>query len=95
MKPITKTKWLILLLIIAVSPMQLSAQTKADVFDPSKPITWLGVDYSFAKFIGIHNTQESSMVGNEEFKDVYLNAWNYLFITEQKNTMLLKLLTVN
>jgi hypothetical protein len=28
------------------------AQTKKDIFDPKVPVTWLGIDFSGAKFIG-------------------------------------------
>lgn len=84
MKSITKLKWLIALLFIAVNAQTISAQTKADIFDPTKPITWLGVDYSLTKFIGVANSKESGMIGNDEFRDVYTLGWNYLFVTEQK-----------
>ena len=39
MKSITKLKWVVALLLIAVNVQPLLAQTKADVFDKNVPVT--------------------------------------------------------
>lgn len=89
MKSITKLKWLIALLFIAVNSQSLLAQTKADIFDEKIPITFLGVDYSQVKFIGaptkgIVATKNNGEVSNDEFRLVFCVQWNQLFIDEIK-----------
>jgi hypothetical protein len=97
MKPITKLKWLIALLFITVNAQSLLAQTKADIFDKNVPVTWLGVDYSLATFIGtpsnatygfsvwtaVKKTGEET-VNKDEFRDTFTVEWNQLFIDEEK-----------
>lgn len=88
MKPLAKFKWLAALFFISVSAQTLSAQSKkADIFDEKVPITWLGVDYSQTKFIGSATkgvTSNNGTVSNDEFRDVFILQWNYLFIDEMK-----------
>jgi len=97
MKPFTKLKWLIALLFIIVHSRSVSAQTKADIFNPDVPITFLGVDYSQAKFIGtptntsvsfnawtVVSTKNNGVVTKDEFRDSYTVQWNQLFIDEEK-----------
>jgi hypothetical protein len=87
MKLITKLKWLAAALFITVNAQVTLAQTKADIFDEKNPITWLGVDYSFTKFIGSPTkgvVSNNGTVSNDEFKDVFVLQWNYLFIDEAK-----------
>ena len=83
MKPITKLKFLIVALALSTSVQSTFAQSKADIFDPKVPITWLGVDYSQTKFIGLATTKDVA-ISNDEFRDTYVSSWNYLFINEQK-----------
>ena len=97
MKPVTKFKCLIALLLIAAGTQPLLAQTKADVFDKNVTITWLGVDYSLTTFIGtpsyttvafspwtvVKKTGEG-VISKEEFRDSFLTQWNQLFIDEEK-----------
>lgn len=83
MKLITKFKWLLLLPFVILNSKSLSAQSKADIFDPKIPITWLGVDYSQTKFIGSAESKNVT-ISNDEFRDTYVSSWNYLFINEQK-----------
>jgi hypothetical protein len=66
--------------------LKLSAQaTKADIFDTSKPITWLGIDFSQTKIIGTANQWgDKGAITNAELRDTYTVAWNELFINEQK-----------
>jgi hypothetical protein len=45
-----KTNFSVILLFCFVIVSQ--AQTKKDIFDPKVPVTWLGIDFSGAKFIG-------------------------------------------
>jgi hypothetical protein len=54
------------------------AQNDNSVFDPKSKLTWLGLDFSKAKFIG----------GREEYRrfklHALLDAWNQLMIDERK-----------
>src|SRR5438045_8051298 len=86
MKPIAKFKWIITLLFVGVSAQSLFAQaTKADIFDSSKPITWLGIDFSQTKFIGsAAQFENAGKINNAQIKDIYIPAWNELFVNEQK-----------
>lgn len=83
MKTVAKFKWLIVIFLIVTNAGSLLAQSKADVFDSKIPVTWLGVDYSQAKFIG-SATAKDVVISNDEFRDNYVSSWNYLFINEQK-----------
>ena len=69
------------ILFSCLSAQTLSAQSKSNVFDGTTEITWLGLDFSMARFIGIANAEG---IGNEEFKNKYIPAWNELFINEPK-----------
>lgn len=86
MKPITQVKWIIALFFVSICTQSLFAQaTKADIFDQSKQITWLGVDYSQAKFIGAATQWENAgKIDNAQIRDIYVPAWNQIFINEQK-----------
>lgn len=52
-------------------------QTKSDVFDPNTEITWLGLDFSGAKFIG-----DRERLGSESDIRHLLDALNELMIKE-------------
>jgi hypothetical protein len=96
MKTIANLKWLAAILLVAFSVQNLSAQTKANIFDDTTPITWLGLDYSQTKFIGtasntsqgkgwnILATTDNGIVSNEQFRDEFTVQWNQLFIDEMK-----------
>lgn len=87
MKPVTKFKCLVALLLIAAGTQPLFAQTKANVFDEKTPITWLGIDFSQVQFIGSPMkglASNKGMVTNDEFRDVFTVEWNQLFIDEMK-----------
>jgi hypothetical protein len=84
MKIITKFTWLIAL-IICTTTQALFAQTKADVFNPKVPVTWLGIDFSQMRFIGSEAAYKASgELLNSEFVNKYIPAWANLFITEPK-----------
>jgi len=84
MKTITKFSSLIAL-VICTSANVAPAQTKADVFNHKVPVTWLGMDFSQARFIGSEAVYKSSgEVINSEFVNKYIPAWANLFITEPK-----------
>jgi len=63
-----------LILVVQVS----TAQTKSDVFDPSIKVTWLGLDFTDAKFIG-----DRERYGSESDFRRLIEAWNTLIITEK------------
>jgi len=84
MKIITKFS-LLIALIIGSSTQTLTAQTKADIFNPKVPVTWLGMDFSQMRFIGSEAAYKASgELINTEFVNKYIPAWANLFITEPK-----------
>ena len=76
----------VLALVVAAS---VSAQlSKADVFRGDVPITFLGLDFTQAKFIGnAAQYQDAGTVTNNAMREKYIPAWNGLFTDgkEQKN----------
>ncbi|MDB4901330.1 MAG: hypothetical protein JWQ63_611 [Mucilaginibacter sp.] len=85
MKTIIKFKMLMPLLFIALYSQSILAQSKADIFDEKTPVTWLGLDYTQAKFIPAKTESGSTHeVTNSQFTQVYIPAWNYLFMIEGK-----------
>jgi hypothetical protein len=70
----SKTIVFILLVILVVPGF---AQTKSDVFNPSTEITWLGLDFSGAKFIG-----DRERLGSESDIRHLLEAINDLMVKE-------------
>ncbi len=61
------------------------AQTKADIFDPGKEITWLGIDFTQLKFIGdAAQWKDAGEITNGAMRDKYFPGWNELFVKEQK-----------
>ena len=84
MKIITRFSWLIAL-IICTSTQTLIAQTKADVFNPKVPVTWLGIDFSQMRFVGSEAAYKASgELLNSEFVGKFMPAWANLFLTEPK-----------
>ncbi len=82
MKTIKKLSWLVALFIIT-GIQATFAQTKADLFNPKTTVTWLGLDFSQAKFIGNEAAYKATgELINEEFVKKYIPAWANLFITE-------------
>ena len=55
------------------------AQTKADIFNESKPITWLGLDFSQVKISGVPQYE----VNSTDLREKYFIAWNQLFVNEK------------
>jgi hypothetical protein len=85
MKIITNLGLPLVLLCSVLNMQSVLAQSKTDVFDGKTPITWLGLDYTQAKFI-IPNSSEgdqTQVITTETIKS-YIPAWNYLFLTEPK-----------
>ena len=79
------SKRLFLTSLVCLSTQMLLAQSKADISDPKVQITWLGIDFSQAKFFGSETDyKKSGELINCEFAGKYFTAWNNLFITEAK-----------
>ena len=78
MKSVQKPGWLLVFLFICVNIRSASAQTD--------DITWLGLDFSQAKFIGPASQfkDNAGVITTDEIRDRYTVAWNQLFISEQK-----------
>lgn len=60
------------------------AQSKADLFDADKSITWLGLDFTQVRFIG-EATQwsDAGEITNSQMRDKYFPGWNALFVNEK------------
>ena len=80
------------LLIIAGNARVFGQSTKADIFAGTAKVTWLGIDFTQARFIGTANSKFMGMGKKEnngdisatEFRDQYTLGWNRLFVDEQK-----------
>jgi len=85
MQNIKNPKWSVTLFFLFLSLQTLFAQTKSDIFYENVPVTWLGIDFSQAKFVGSEAAYKASgQLVNSEFAEKYASAWNNLFITEPK-----------
>ena len=79
-----RASWLLAITMVLFN-VNVIAQTKADIFNGSTEITWLGIDFTQAKFIGsAFQFKDAGEITNGEFRDKYVPSWNQLFINEQK-----------
>ena len=76
MKKIFSKNLLILLLSVSTTSNLLIAQSRVEAFSSQTPITWLGVDFSEARYLGDPGT-----VSQEQMKTMTINI-NYLLINE-------------
>ena len=80
-----RASWLLAISMVLFNVNVIFAQTKADIFNGSTEITWLGIDFTQAKFIGsAFQFKDAGEITNGEFRDKYVPSWNQLFINEQK-----------
>jgi len=69
------------------------SQTAKDFFNPKTKINWLGVDFSHAKIIGeFSQFAGAGKKGVGEIQNVYVPAWNSLFVNEMEKYDLKKFL---
>ncbi|HEY5748908.1 MAG TPA: hypothetical protein VIU12_22715 [Chryseolinea sp.] len=64
-------------LFFVLAAFSAKAQTKSDVFRPEVPVTWLGLDFSRANFIG-----DREKFGSESDVRHLLDAWNDIILKE-------------
>ncbi len=62
---------------VVLGPHGMMAQEAKDVFNASTPITWLGLDFTGAKFIG-----DRERLGSEDDVRKLIASWNDLMISE-------------
>jgi hypothetical protein len=75
----------LLSLLAVVLAFNCFAQTKADIYNGDKEITFLGLDFTQLKFIGTAaQWKDAGEITNENLRDKYFPAWNNFFIKEQK-----------
>ena len=80
-----RASWLLAISMVLFNVNVIFAQTKPDIFNGSTEITWLGIDFTQAKFIGsAFQFKDAGEITNGEFRDKYVPSWNQLFINEQK-----------
>jgi hypothetical protein len=61
------------------------AQSGEDVVGGSKPITWLGLDFTKTRFIGVANQfRDAGEINGAQVRDKYAPGWNQLFLDEPK-----------
>jgi hypothetical protein len=83
MKIITKLGQLSILTCMVLNAQSILAQSKADIFDGKTPITWLGLDYTQAKYImSTPSEGDKTDATNTGTIKSYISAWNYIFMTE-------------
>lgn len=70
-------KRLSFLFVLLASFGAVCAQTKSDVFNKDTEITWLGLDFSNAKFLG-----DREKFGSESDVKHLMTAWNQLILNE-------------
>jgi hypothetical protein len=76
---------LLCLAFLLLAAFRAPAQNDGDVIRSDKPITWLGLDFTKARFIGSANQfKDAGEVTYYAVRDKYIPAWNELFINEQK-----------
>lgn len=75
----------IFLVLVAIGIYSTSiAQTRADIFDKSISVTWLGIDFTQVNFIGTAaQWQDAGAIDSEQLREKYFVAWNELFVTEK------------
>ena len=72
-------KRFLFLFVLLISFGAVSAQTKSDVFNKDIEVTWLGLDFSNAKFLG-----DREKFGSESDVKHLMTAWNELIINESE-----------
>ena len=85
MKRLIKSFVVFAALLSLFTGQNLFAQTKADIFGSTVNITWLGLDFSHAKFLG-EATQfgTAGEISNSQIRERFIPGWNQLFINEIK-----------
>jgi len=73
------------LLILAALLCSFAATRAQDIFDPSQPVTWLGLDFSSLRFIKSDET-----ITDHELQEKYFPGWNELILNEPKKYDLAK-----
>ena len=67
-----RASWLLAISMVLFNVNVILAQTKADIFNGSTEITWLGIDFTQAKFIGsAFQFKDAGEITNGEFRDKY------------------------
>ena len=72
-------KRFLFLFVLLISFGAVSAQTKSDVFNKDIEVTWLGLDFTNAKFLG-----DREKFGSESDVKHLMTAWNELIINESE-----------
>lgn len=71
-------KFLVFLISVSLSGLSLKAQQMQDIFNRNTKITWLGLDFTSAKFIG-----DRERLGSTSDMQHMIEAWNDLLINEK------------
>jgi hypothetical protein len=79
-------KKIILTVLMLTGAIAAWAQSAADVFNSEVPITFLGFDFSQAKFIGQASSfKDAGAVTNSDMKDKYIPGWTDLINVDGKD----------
>jgi hypothetical protein len=69
-------RMILFFICVCIAPSAMPQSAK-DVFDEKTPITWLGLDFTGAKFVG-----DREKIGSEEDLHKLMTAWNNLMLNE-------------
>ncbi|MEO7524130.1 MAG: hypothetical protein ABIT58_08550 [Ferruginibacter sp.] len=76
---------LLIAFLFFLNVRSVTAQSKEDITGGTAEITWLGMDFTQAKFIGAATQfKDAGEITNADFRDKYVKGWNQLFVNEQK-----------
>lgn len=71
------------LLLLLLSALGLAAFGQKSKLDKTRPLTWLGIDYSQLRFIGTATQyKDAGEISNEKLSGTYFKAWNDLVLNE-------------
>jgi len=68
---------LFLFIVVIAATINVSAQTKSDIFSKDVEVTWLGLDFTAARLIG-----DREKYGSESDVKHLMTAWNELILNE-------------
>ncbi len=78
-------KKLLTIIVALFTAVSSFGQTKADIFKGDVPLTFLGLDFTQAKFVGsAAQWQDAGEVTNAAMRDKYIPIWNSMFSAENE-----------
>ncbi|MCB0699537.1 MAG: hypothetical protein H6551_06915 [Chitinophagales bacterium] len=70
-------------MVIAMS-VSVFAQSRSDVFDSDKDVTWLGMDFTTLNFVGdATQFKDAGEITNNQLREKFFVVWNEIFLDEK------------